>query len=83
MMIHGDIERAAARMSRLAGVVAAFPQGRRLRVLFDPAAGAKISQVAASLGARAEVTHKRLEDAAFVITRNAAAREVRPHEARP
>jgi ABC-2 type transport system ATP-binding protein len=69
VMIHDiDIDR-LTEVSRLFGVIAAFPQGQRLRVLLEPGAMAAVQDFAASAGGRIEDTHKRLEDAAFVIAR--------------
>ena len=71
MLGDADLDALAARVGALPGVIAAIPQGQRLRVLLAPEATAAVHALAASAGARVEDTHKRLEDAAFVITRRA------------
>jgi len=69
MLCDAEVDRLAAPVRELAGVIAAFPQGQRLRVLVTPDSLDAVRGLAASAGARIEETHKRLEDAAFVISR--------------
>ncbi len=72
MLCEAEVDRLAAQVREVAGVIAAFPQGQRLRVLVRPDAAPAVHGLAASMGARVEDTHKRLEDAAFVITARGA-----------
>jgi ABC-2 type transport system ATP-binding protein len=72
MLCDADIDRMTA-VSKLGGVIAAFPQGQRLRVLLDPGDRTAVEAFAAAANCRVEETHKRLEDAAFVIARRGAA----------
>ena len=72
MLCDADVDRLAAQVRGMAGVIAAFPQGQRLRVLVRLDSLDAVRRLAASAGARIEDTHKRLEDAAFVIGRRGA-----------
>lgn len=72
MLCDVEVDRLAAQVHGLAGVIAAFPQGQRLRVLVEPDSLGAVQGLAVAMGARIEDTHKRLEDAAFVITRRGA-----------
>lgn len=51
------------------GVLAAFPQGRRLRVLAEPSAADGVRAAVAALGGTAAVTASRFEDTAFVLVK--------------
>lgn len=62
----------AARFEAIDGVAASLPQGPGLRVLFAPRAEAAVRQAARQAGVKIEETAKRLEDAAFVLARDAA-----------
>jgi len=72
MLCDAEVDRLAAQVRGVAGVIATFPQGQRLRVLVKPDALGAVRDLATSAGARVEDTHKRLEDAAFVIARRGA-----------
>jgi ABC-2 type transport system ATP-binding protein len=65
----GDAHNAAHMFDALAGVVAAYVDGRRLRVLFRPEATARVLDRAASAGLSAEASPTRLEDTAFVLAK--------------
>jgi ABC-2 type transport system ATP-binding protein len=62
----------ATRFESIAGVAATLPQGAKLRVLFAPKALAAIRETARLAGVAIEEAPKRLEDAAFVLVRDAA-----------
>jgi ABC-2 type transport system ATP-binding protein len=70
----GDPEALARRLSAAAGVIAAFPFAHRVRVLHRPGAADAVAAIAQAHDARAEACARRLEDAALVLTRQAAAR---------
>jgi hypothetical protein len=57
----------------MAGVIATYPQGQRLRILIEPHALAAVRKRAAAAGLAPEETPKRLEDAAFVVVRESLA----------
>ena len=56
-----------ARFSGAGGVIAAYSEGHRLRLLVRPAACDSIRAAVCDFGASVEDTPKRLEDAAFVL----------------
>ncbi len=58
----------ARRLGATPGVIAAYPQGRRLRLVVRPEDVAAIADLARSLGAAVEVAPPRLEDAEFGLT---------------
>jgi ABC-2 type transport system ATP-binding protein len=60
------------------GLIASYPEGRRLRLLVRTSAGEQIRARAADLGASLETAAKRLEDAAFVLTHDPEARSWTP-----
>ena len=66
-----DVHAVASRFSGLPCVMAIYPQGQHLRLLFHPGAVAEIRQCAAAAGVEVEETHKRFEDAAFVTLHQA------------
>jgi ABC-2 type transport system ATP-binding protein len=76
MLCDLDVDRLAASFASIGGVIAALPQGPRLRVLCEPYALEAVRRLALAKGARVEDTHKRLEDAALVIVRHAAEQAV-------
>jgi ABC-2 type transport system ATP-binding protein len=63
-------------VARLPGVLAAYPQGTRLRVLAEPGALAEVLSFLERRGALAQETPSRFEDTAFVLSRRQP-----PHEA--
>ncbi len=71
-MIQGaDIDRLAATLAATPGVVGSFPRGHRLRVLFESEAIGAVRAIAVEAGGQLDLAPKRLEDAAFVLTRMA------------
>ncbi|MDR3512850.1 MAG: ABC transporter ATP-binding protein [Caulobacteraceae bacterium] len=70
----GDVRALLARFETAPGVIAASPEGHGLRLLVRPGAGEAIRAEAAAVGARAEDTRKRLEDAAFVLVHDPEAK---------
>jgi ABC-2 type transport system ATP-binding protein len=74
-MIAGpDPEALAARLEAQPGVVAAYPHGHRVRVLYRPEALAAVQAEVGAAGALIEPCPKRLEDAALLIARGGAGR---------
>jgi ABC-2 type transport system ATP-binding protein len=65
----GDAHAAAHRFEAMEGVIATYPQGRRLRILIKPEALADVRKRAGAAGLALDDTPKRLEDAAFIIVR--------------
>jgi ABC-2 type transport system ATP-binding protein len=68
----GDVHSAAHQFDALHGVVAAYVDGRRLRVLFGEEARVDVLDRAATAGFRAEPAPARLEDIAFVLAKESA-----------
>ena len=64
-----DAHATAHRFDAMEGVIATYPQGRRLRILLRPEALPALRKRAAAAQLALEETPKRLEDAAFVIVR--------------
>lgn len=58
------------RFKRHAGVIAAYPEGHRLRLLIRPGARADVRAALVAVGATAQDAQKRLEDAAFVLVQD-------------
>jgi ABC-2 type transport system ATP-binding protein len=72
LVLHGaDFDLCIGPLTGLDGVMGAFPQGHRLRVLVRPGAGPAVRTLAEAMGARVEDAAKQLEDTAFVITHQA------------
>jgi ABC-2 type transport system ATP-binding protein len=63
-----DAARAGPAFSALAGVVCAYPQGRRLKLLVRPGAVPAVAGVAADLGAGLAEAPTRLEEAALALS---------------
>ena len=74
LVVGGDVRDLMARFEGAAGVIAASPEGHGLRLLVRPDACAAIEAAARAAGARLEDTHKRLEDAALVLTHDPEAK---------
>jgi len=68
----GDVHSAAHQFDALAGVVATYVDGRRLRVLVRPDAQPGVLARAAAAGLRADASPLRLEDTAFVLAKESA-----------
>jgi ABC-type multidrug transport system ATPase subunit len=63
------VHQLAMQFEALDGVIATFPQGQHLRILFEPDAIAAVRTLAKSVNLTVRETAKRLEDAAFVLAR--------------
>ena len=68
-----DVHAIAGRFSGLPCVMAIYPQGQQLRLLFHPGAVEEVRRCAAACDVQIEATHKRLEDAAFVTVHQSRA----------
>jgi ABC-2 type transport system ATP-binding protein len=62
-----DVRELLARFGMASGVISAYPEGHRLRLLVRPAACEAVRAAVCACGASLEDTPKRLEDAAFVL----------------
>jgi ABC-type multidrug transport system ATPase subunit len=69
-----DVRDLLTRFKTADGVIATYSEGHRLRLLIRPAAREAILAQARAMGAAAEETPKRLEDAAFVLVHDPEAR---------
>jgi ABC-type multidrug transport system ATPase subunit len=69
-----DVRELLVRFKAVHGVIASYAEGHRLRLLLRPTAHAAIVAEAQAMGAVAEETPKRLEDAAFVLVHDPEAR---------
>ena len=69
-----DVRDLLARFKGAEGVIATYSEGHRLRLLIRPAAYERVLAQARAMGAEAEGTPKRLEDAAFVLVHDPEAK---------
>jgi len=69
-----DIRELLTRFRGAPGVIAAYPEGHRLRLLVRPGAGEAIRADVTAFGGEAQDTPKRLEDAAFVLVHDPEAK---------
>jgi ABC-2 type transport system ATP-binding protein len=75
-----DAHGLAGKVTALAGVMAAYPEGRKLRVLTAPGALAAVNSLVMSAGLSSETAPTRFEDTAFVAAQRSpvASAEARP-----
>jgi len=73
MIFGGDPGALAARFEAAPGVIAAYPFGHRVRVLYRPDAAIAVRSAADANGVQIEACAKRLEDAALLIARGSSA----------
>jgi ABC-2 type transport system ATP-binding protein len=64
-------------LERTPGVLAAYPQGRRLRVLAEPDAAEGVRAAIGALGASADPAPARFEDTAFVLVKRETSKAAR------